>query len=1213
MKQHLQHFTKISLFFVLFISYSEIMSQGSLIAYAELQPETSPLNDDKGSTQKITLKEGIILLEKSHDVKFSYEKRVLAGKSISRPDGFNKSMEEDLTALLSPFNLLYTRINDKHFVIKERIAVKHLGNNKNADEYATASSSVDQLKYLDTRTEYSNVVEQSISGKVTDETGEGVPGVNILVKGTTQGTISDVNGDYQLNVADDATTLVFSYLGYATQEISIDSRSTINIILEEDVQALSEVVISALGFEQKKDNLGSTHSVVEAESMTRSGEPNLLNSLAAKASNVQISTVNGDPGAGTNIRIRGANTISGASSPLIIIDGIPISNSTLYGGGNAGRDGGTSQQSRLNDINPNDIESMQILKGASAAAIWGSRAANGVVVIKTKSGKAGKAKISYKGSFGADVVHERIPMQTTYGQGQDGINDERDGESWGEYLPDRSGAADVFDTSGEFFESADGTIHYPPVTRNSRQTFVDENWDAVMQTGTTEQHNISISGGSDKSTYFFSVGQLDQEGIIRNSDYHRTNFRFNVNNNLSDWLSMSSKASYTKSSSNRIQQSSNTAGLMLGLLRSTPTFDSRDYIGTYHAADGSTETLRQRTYRRKSGSSRNASYNNPLWTINEQLATSDVNRLIMSSEMKITPVSWGSITLRGGVDTYTDNRNYLYPIGSGDSKSNGQFDEDNIGEREVNFDAIARASFDLNENISMQTTLGWNYNDRRRSFVSYSVEGFLVNVRKLTTDLNASNTGSTVSNTRKRNIRSTRGYATFNFEMYDQLSVNMSGALESASSISTTTFYPAVDVAWRFSEAFDLSNTPISFGKLRTSWGQVGVQPSAHRAQTLAESGFTYSSYSSDLSISSFNGAFRLDDDLGNPNLKIELKTEFEIGFDLRLFAEKVAIGATYYSNTIDNLLINTELTPSGGYDTQYGNFASMENKGFEMDLDYSIIDNSDFTFGVFGNYGKNKNEVTDLAGTDVIDLGTGSVTSVAREGEPLGTLWGIGSQTGDNGEFVLDDNGFPQATNGAIVLGDPNPDWRGGFGIRGSWKGLSLNVLFEHSQGGDFSPRTLWVLRRFGTTQETAVRTTLTEDLVNHAGTTVPAGTTVRGSVANFGGGNVLLDEEWYRDNNIGGGFGDGQLYNFSIKDATFTRLREVSLGYTFDSGSFIQKAKLSSVTFNLTGRNLFLWDDIEGIDPATNQTGVSNGQGLEYFTNPSTKSFIFSIAINY
>ena len=272
----------------------------------------------------------------------------------------------------------------------------------------------------------------------------------------------------------------------------------------------------------------------------------------------------------------------------------------------------------------------------------------------------------------------------------------------------------------------------------------------------------------------------------------------------------------------------------------------------------------------------------------------------------------------------------------------------------------------------------------------------------------------------------------------------------------------------------------------------------------------------------------------------------------------------------------------------------------------------NDLDIGIYANWSTNENEVTNLAGTATIDLSGGSVSSRAIEGYPLGVLYGSAAETDASGNFVLNDDGFPMLTSSPIILGDPNPDWRGGLGIRLNYKGFSLDALVEHSQGGVFSPRTLHVLNRFGTTQVTANRETLTQDLVNYSGDVIPAGTVVRGNIVDFGAGNVLLDETWYRTG-IGGGFGDNQAYNFSTYDATFTRFRELTLSYRIGSKSFKEKTKLGSIVVGITGRNLVLWDDIPGVDPEINQTGVGNGSGLDYFTNPSTSSYLFSLTINY
>ena len=1067
--------------------------------------------------------------------------------------------------------------------------------------------------------------QSTIDGTISDESGNPLSGANITVDGTSYGSASGVDGAYVINVPSgtiEGTTVVVttSYIGYKNSSASVDvpvgGSVNQNFSLAVDAIGMKAVSVTALGFTANRDEQGSSSVAVSAVDMTRSGESLMGNSLSAKASNVIVNAVAGDPGASTTIKIRGANTISGSFQPLIVVDGMPLNNSTVYGGGNnisGGTSAGTVQQSRLNDINTNDIESVEVLKGASAAALWGSRAANGVVMITTKDGEAGTMKMNYKRTMSFDEIHERIPMQNIWGQGQNGAYNNAKAESWGDYIPDRAGGADEVESSGEYFISEDGTFTQNKlITKNSKETYVDSNWDQVFQTGKYIQDDFQITGGDASKTYLFSYSRLRQDGIIRNSLYDRDNYRLNTKFRLSDMISMKSKASYTFTNSNRIQQSSNVTGVMLGLLRNAPDFDITHYKGTYVSSSGVENDGRQRAYRKYMAQSTHPTYNNPLWTIYDQQANSKVDRFIMTNEMTITPDQKTSLVIRAGIDAWGDDRSWFFPMGSSGSRSGGVFAEDALTNREANYDFIARRSLNLGT-VSLNVTAGYNWWDRAYNRTSFNISSFLVNTDKQTVNVNTAAEASTVENS-KMFIRSGRTYGLLSLSAMDNLYVNLSGVSEQHSTISDPYFYPAMDLAYQFTDM--LQGTPLSFGKFRFAWGQVGVRPSAHRFQTAAESGFTYSSYSDPLDISLFGGGYRVDDDKGNPELKPELKTETEFGLDLRFLDDRLALSLTSYSNLVEDMLINVSKSPSTGYDTQYMNAATMENKGFELDGSYLMMNEADKGLDLYFNWAKNKNKVTDLAGTEVIFLGTGSVNSVAIVGSPVGALYGTGSQTDDgtvNGKLILDVNGFPQITSLPIVLGDPNPDWRGTLGLNARWKNFNMNILFEHSQGGDYSPRTQWVLRRFGTTEETAGALTLSQDMINFDGDTIAAGTFVRGNVHDFGAGDVLLDESWYR-HGIGGGFGDNQAYNFAVKDATFSRIKELSLSYTYSSPAFRERTNLSSITMRWTARNLFAWyKELVGIDPATNQSGVANGFGLDYFTNPSTKSYLFTVSVNY
>lgn len=1052
------------------------------------------------------------------------------------------------------------------------------------------------------------IAQKTVTGTITDTYGETLIGVSILEQGTTNGVITDIDGNYSITVAGDNSVLIFSYTGLESKTVTVGDRTNIDLIMEEDSQLLDEVVVTALGFKGKKDRSGSTSSSIGSEAIKTTGEAGILNSLAGKASGVKIARSNGDPGSGTNIQIRGANTIGGGSQPLIIVDGVPLSNDNLYGNGSS-RSGGVSQQSRLNDLNPEDVESIQVLKGASAAALWGSRAANGVIVITTKQGSFNqKMKISLSTTYSMDQINRKHPLQTSFGQGSGGNYSPTSANSWGDKIADRSGGSDDVNTSADYFQGYNGDIIYPITGKNSREVYTDSNFDQVFQTGFFTDNTLTISGGSGKTSNYFSLGLLDQQGIVKNSAYTRATIRFNNQTLMSDKLVLTTKANYIYSGGNRIQQNSNTAGLYLGLLRTPADFDISAYKGTYYDRNGVAFANRQRSYRRYLGNNINPTYNNPLWTTDEQEATTNVNRFNVSSNLNYNPISWLQIDLRGSVDSYLDKRVYFSPIGSA-SFVNGRLDYEDYSNTEANFDAIARADFPdiVPEKVGLNATLGWNINDRNRKNLYAATRSFLVN-----SDLKNFNNGvqPIEASNSLNHIRSNRLYGILSFDVMEQLFVNLSGTQEAASTINGTYFYPSVDMAWQFTQIPGLQNNLLSFGKLRASWGQVGVQPTAYRFGTTYET-FSYSTYDDALDINEFGGGLRLNDDQGNPDLKPEIKTEWEVGTDLRFFKNRVNLGLTYYQNKIEDILLAVSLSPSSGYLSKYANAGSMQNKGLEIDLGIQLLDRKNMGTELYANFNNNRNKVLDLAGVDRVPLTDQSITSNAIVGQPLGILFGSRAARDASGNLILDDNGFPTLDPEQGIIGDPNPDWRGGLGLRGYVGNFNYNVLFETYQGADFAERTRFVLTSFGTYATVGNEVTLTEDLVNSRGEVFEAGTTVRGNIHDYGGGNVLLDESWYTT--LGGGLGGSAINEFSINDGSWTRLREVTVGYTFNNDAFQNATKIESMELSFTGRNLMLWTDILGIDPEVNQSGVDNGFGIEYFTNPSTRSWVASLKLNF
>lgn len=1080
--------------------------------------------------------------------------------------------------------------------------------------------------------------QRTVSGRVTStEDGSALPGVNVILKGTSTGTATDADGRYSLSVPSSGGVLVFSFIGLESREVPVGDRSVVDVSLALDVTQLSEVVVTALGLESDAARVGSATSKVVGASAKQSGETGLIQGLSGKASSVLVTKTAGDPGAGAYIQIRGQSTITQSVQPLIVVDGVPTFNTTAtssYSGG--GNTAGVIEQSRMNDLNPNDIESVQILKGASAAALWGSRAANGVIMITTKKGAAGKNKkfeVVYGATYSVDQISYRHKVQNKFGKGIDGVWNGGAGGgtagSWGDKISDRDGGSDVFNTSGAYFEAKDGTIYYPITQKNSTEKFDESNFDQVFQNGHFLEQNISLSSASDKGSVFVSVSHLDQEGIIRvGSDYKRTTFRINASNNISDQLKVSTNFSYAKINSNRIQTGSNLSGLYLGFLRTPADFDNRDYIGTYYDASGTPTFNRQRSYRNQIGSSWNPRYNNPGWTINEQKNPNGVDRFTGNFEIEVKPTSWLKFIARPGVDFYEDRRQAFFPKGSAENAGLGVAVEEYLGERQLNVDAFAVASFNLSDKISGTGLIGTNLNQRDFVNNGSQYQNFILNLPI------SNNSNATNENTFPFDFESTQrtsaGYATLNLGYEELLYLNASLRVEAASTFGSkaqSTFaYPSADIAFNFTQLPALQdNSVLSSGKLRVAYGEVGIQPGPY----LTRDDYVVAAYNEGwgpaISAGAYTGSYARSITQGNDGLAPERKKEYEVGTDLGFFDGRVNLNATYYYNKTVDAIMPVGVAPSTGYSFKIDNAATLENKGIELDLNATILKIGDFSWDVNVNWNRNRNKVLSLAGTESLFLaGFEGSASRAVVGQPVGVIWGGRWDRNAEGELILDANGFPTVAPNEGILGDPNPDWRGGLGTTLRYKGFRLYALFETFQGGDMWAGTFGALHFFGRAWPTGAETTVSAaeaaaivningDPISDFGTDNGDGTfTFRGNLGDFGNGPVALEQSWYRG--LGSGF--GPVAEQFVVDGSWTRLREVTLSYTLASDAFRKLTKLNSVDFTLTGRNLAIWApaiDKIGVDPETNLTGPTNGRGLEYFNNPGTKSFLFSVKITY
>ncbi|MEM9885485.1 MAG: SusC/RagA family TonB-linked outer membrane protein [Bacteroidota bacterium] len=1073
--------------------------------------------------------------------------------------------------------------------------------------------------------------QKTITGTVTYQLdGQPFIGATVYSESAAMGTSTDLDGSYSLTLPDSAMTLVFSAIGMESQEVIIGTDRTIDIALREALTTLQSVVITALGQEAERDKSATSIATIGGEDVAQSGETSLLTGLSAKAPGVLITRNGGDPGAGAYIQIRGQNTINGDAQPLFVVDGMPVSNTSSSLG--AARSNGIVQQSRINDINPEDIERIEVLRGAAAAALWGTRAANGVIIITTKKGKntEGRLRISYKGSYSIDEVNKMHPLQRAYGQGSNGLFIQGARTSFGDLIADRPGGADDFITdpndpayagfitfqNGEQrYALASGTPNNPNGGKNSRETF-DHGQDAFDQ-GYFFENNITLSGGNDKANFLFNFSDLQQEGVIKAfSDYNRNTARLNSAYRFNSWLNASAKVGYSRIESSRVQEGDNVDGILLSSLRTPPDFDNGLFTGVYTNPAGESFPDANVGYRNPLGFDQNTIYSNPIWNINNNSNTSEVDRILGTVELNLTPLAWLSGTARVGIDNYTDDRVERFARNSGNF-SDGALSISRLSEQQFNTDLFAIAKTELNDDFQTSFLFGFNYNSRRSTGVVNAITDFIIPTAPdiLTNALN-SNLSATNS---MALIRTYAFYAQLDIEAYRSLFVTLTGRNEAASTFGSETddnfFFPSASLAWQFSDLLQYQNRGIfSFGKLRLSWGQVGIQPQPYLNFTT----FIPASYGDDftngLSALSplYGGGFVRSAVLGNEFLRPERKTETELGIDLRFFNNRVSFSSTVYLNRTEDVILPLSIPNSTGFTTVNSNAAELENRGLEIDFNVDAIKTKDFIWNIAGNFSANRNEVVSLAGATAYTLPSSFIQNASLiPGQPFGVFLSTDFLKDDSGEYILDANGFPQPGFGTEIIGDPNPDWRAGLGTTLRYKNFLLYLLFDSVQGLDFFNGTRGSLYAFGTHGDqgnTAIAPAGGIKDVN--GNTIPAGTAFQGNIVDFGAGPVALNQAWYQGR---GTASNTASYRQFVEDASNTRLREVTLSYSIRNQKFNEITKLASIDLRVTGRNLVLWTDYSGVDPESNISGASLARGQDWFTNPNTRSVIFTLSVNY
>ena len=1046
--------------------------------------------------------------------------------------------------------------------------------------------------------------EKTITGTVTDESGP-LPGVSVVIRGTTTGTETDFDGKYSIRVTQ-GEILRFSFVGMTSQEVTVGIPNTINIVLQAD-NVLEEVVVTSIGISRKEKELGYNVQTVSAEDISVKPNADLVNSLAGATSGVQIVSSSGEAGASTFITIRGSASITGNNQPLFVVNGMPI----ISGGGSGGV-GGVSTSSRSIDINPDDIESLSVLKGGAATALYGVRAANGAVIITTKTGKnLTQRKIEIHSSFGIDMISQVPDMQNTYAQGNNGNWIGGFQRSWGPAISSLE-----YDGDTSYRWDPNGRL-VPTGTGNGTPARAYDAYD-FFQHGATNNNRFSISNGSDQGNYFFSISNLEQEGIVPNNEFGRTTVRLNASTKLSDKATFGADVAYTNSRAIQIQKGSNVSGVMLGLLRTPPTFDNS---AGYEFADGT-----QRNYRNGGG------YDNPYWTSNNIAFDEDVNRFTGSINFNIKFTDFFSISYNGGIDWYNRRYRDQFKIGSRGAPTGYLAEYQNFSSV-VNSDLLLNFQKDITDDFNAKLTLGNNFYSNYGKNLFGDADGL-----EIPEFYNLNNTSSNTTSSGITRWKTMAVFADLQLSYKNMLYLGVTGRNDWSTTMpeaNESAFYPSVSLGFIFTEIQGLKgNSVLTFGKLRASGARTANIAGPYNTDNYFFAAGTGDGWTNGVNFP-YQGetGFQVGTGLGNPDLKHESQESWEVGADLRFFKNRLGIDFTYFNNDNSDLLMSVPIAASSGFTSVFLNAATMESKGVEISINATPIKTENFQWDFVANYTEFTNVVTGLAdGVDNVFLGGFTVPQVrAVVGEEYRSIYGADWYRDAQGRVLINDDpndnyrdGYPMANDaqGLVPIGNFNPDWTANMTNTIKYKNLALSFLIDVKSGGVLYNGTAFAMNFMGTHGRTSNREvyynsdgSIDFDLTPAENLVVMDGVygRVDGDENGVSSGvenvtPVVLDEDWFEGQ--GSNFGGGPSVA-AMEPADWVRLRDITLTYTLPEIGKGKVLKAGQIYFS--GRNLWIDTPYTGIDPETNLQGATNAQGMDYFNNPGTKTVLMGLKLTF
>lgn len=1017
-----------------------------------------------------------------------------------------------------------------------------------------------------------------VKGTVTDQKdGSLLPGVNVLERGTSNGTLTDIDGKYSISVSSKNAVLQFSFLGYEIKEVSVQEKNTINVSIAESSETLNEVVVTALGIKRERKALGYSVQELKGGAIAETGETNISNALTGKVAGVQILRGSNGPAGSSKIILRGNNSLTGDNQPLIVVDGIPMDNFTGASNNdffNPTEDLGNG----LQDLNPEDIESMSVLKGASAAALYGSRAGNGVILITTKTGKKQNGLgITYSTTTGIQNIFITPELQNSFGQGSEGIYDKEATSSWGPRI------------EGQILENWQG-VNEPYAARDNIKNY--------FRGGVNQTHNLSFQQQvSEGMSMYSSLSYVNDDSNIPGATLEKLNLSTRAVANFGsdkNWTTdikvqyINTKAENRPLNGNNLN---NVFGNIVGLPRTVDITSLRDHTD---------ENGNMVWYLPNSNAI------NPYWAAEKDQRVGTRDRFLLNASLKNQVNDWLSVELKGGADLYTNNTESKLYAGSR-SNPNGTYSLGKNTFIEKNFSALAVASKDnLFGKLGGTVSLGGNLMHQRRSGI-HSSAGQL-EVPDLFELNNGVNRPSVTQNFSEKKINSVYGMLQLNYDGY--LFVDITGRNDWSSTLSKTNrsfFYPSFSTSVVFTDMIKKNGGAlpkwVNFGKIRASYATVGNDLDAYQLYNVYSIGKD----------SNGNTTATTGNVLYNPNIKNELIKSLEFGFEGRFLNNKIGIDFTWYKSNATNQILDISLDPFSGFNARKINAGDIQNKGFELTLSADILkDEEGFSWSSSLNYSKNENTIERLT-DDVTQFKLGGFDNLAilavaggQYGEIRGSRYRRVEDPNSpyNGQIIVDANGLPSGVEDAnYTLGSQQPDALLGFTNSFSYKNLSFSFLIDARIGGEIFSGTNMVLQASGSAANT---------VVNGAREDIVFGGVVEDGNGGYTPNTTAVSPQvlWRTITSSSGNLGIAEA---NIYDATNVRLRNINVSYKLPNKwlakTFIKRAKLG-----ISANNVWMISShLNGVDPESVFATGTNATGFEYLSSPTTRTLFFNASINF